>query len=312
MPASASTPLVTVITSTFNRSATLKVALQGLLNQDFADFESLVIGDGCTDDSEQAVKSLNDSRLNWINLPTNSGSQTVPNNEGLRRARGKYVAFLGHDDLWLPWHLSTLAAQIRKNGADLVHDLSINIGPEGVLDANGPPHPLEGYDRIYVPTSSWLHRRELFEEVGGWRDPWSLLWPIDYDFSRRVAVAGKRIEYVPSLGVLKFPSLSWKTYALSGKAPAKKYFEAIRENPEALARRVLTELATKHAQLTQQGGRKTFRLAWYEFQQALTSTAKAALRGMCECYGVERWPLQSLLRNRFQRIRVKNRKRRGL
>ena len=113
---SADAPTVSVITATYNRRAMLRYALQSLLAQDFSDFEAWIIGDGCTDGSEEEVARLGDARLHWLNLPVNGGNQWRPNNEGLQHARGRYIAFLGHDDLWLPWHLSRLVAHAEKSG----------------------------------------------------------------------------------------------------------------------------------------------------------------------------------------------------
>src|ERR1039458_3377234 len=87
-------PLVTVVCSTYNSKATLRCALRSVLNQDLADFEVRVMGDACTDGTEEIVAELNDARLHWYNFPQNTGSQSEPNNEGLRRARGRYVAFI--------------------------------------------------------------------------------------------------------------------------------------------------------------------------------------------------------------------------
>ena len=52
------TPLVTVITATYNWSSVLRYAIQSVLWQTFADLEMLVIGDGCTDDSGEVVSSF--------------------------------------------------------------------------------------------------------------------------------------------------------------------------------------------------------------------------------------------------------------
>ena len=101
-------PLVTVVTATYNRSGILPLALRSLQLQTFTEWEAWVVGDGCTDESEAAVAALGDPRIHWTNLPANSGSQAIPNNEGIRRARGQYIAYLSHDDLWLPWHLEGL------------------------------------------------------------------------------------------------------------------------------------------------------------------------------------------------------------
>jgi len=86
--ATAASPCVTVIIPTYNWSRVLPYSIGSVLRQTFADFELLVVGDGCTDDSEQVVTAIPDPRLRWINLPVNDGHQFAPNNEGLLQARG--------------------------------------------------------------------------------------------------------------------------------------------------------------------------------------------------------------------------------
>src|SRR5947207_7975428 len=81
-------PRVTVIMATYNWSSVLPYSIGSALRQSFTDFELLVVGDGCTDDSEQVVTAIGDPRVRWINLSSNSGHQSAPNNEGLRQARG--------------------------------------------------------------------------------------------------------------------------------------------------------------------------------------------------------------------------------
>ena len=89
-------PLVSVITATYNWSSVLRYAIQSVLRQTCQDFEMIVVGDGCTDDSAEVVASFDDPRLRWHNLPHNTGHQSAPNNAGLELARGRYVAYLGH------------------------------------------------------------------------------------------------------------------------------------------------------------------------------------------------------------------------
>jgi glycosyltransferase involved in cell wall biosynthesis len=305
-------PLVTVICSTYNSKATLQFALRSVLNQSFANFEVQVIGDGCTDGSESVISTLNDPRLSWSNLPENTGSQSEPNNEGLRRARGRYVAFIGHDDLWFPWHLERLVAQVERSGADLVHDLSASVGLQGVEGVYGPPHPRSGYPRVYVPTSSWLHRRELAEEIGFWRKPDELSWAIDFDFTRRAALAGKNIQCVESLGVLKFHSAVWELYSRSGPAPAEAYWEAMIKSPDDLSEQVLTQLAARYAQESQSRDKTPFGLACSETRIAAKGALKAGMRDLLHAYGAERWPVGPLLRSRARRIRSNFRVARGL
>jgi glycosyltransferase involved in cell wall biosynthesis len=313
MASSSNTPLISVICATFNSAATLRCALRSVLNQDFSDFELLVIGDACSDDSEQVVLEKNDPRLHWLNLPRNSGSQAEPNNEGLRHARGTYVAFIGHDDLWMPWHLSRLVGHIKATGADLVHDLVANITPDGAEHAYGPPPTGLDYSRLYVPPTSWLHRRELVNEIGDWRDPDELGWNIDFDYSRRVALAGKNIAFEPSLGVLKFHSAIWRNYSRVGEPPQQKWLTELLANPHLLAEKILNTLAVQYSRAYQAHERKPpVRVAWRGAKLAGQDLVKAAIRDLTYLYGPERWPIAEFARRRMRRFRSRNRIRRGL
>jgi glycosyltransferase involved in cell wall biosynthesis len=307
------TPRVTVVCSTFNSKETLRSALRTVLNQDLLDFEVRVMGDGCTDGSEQIVAELNDPRLHWFNFPENSGSQSQPNNEGMRLARGQYIAFIGHDDLWMPWHLSRLVAHLEETGADIVHDLVANVTQNGIEHGYGPPHPMSNYTRVYFPTMSWLHRRTLPDEIGYWRDPNELGWAIDFDFSRRAALARKKISFLPSLGGLKFHSAAWKPYSHSGEPGQKKWLERILNEPKPLNEEILAQLAAQYAQSFQPHDRKPpLRLAWSEAKRAGEDFLKAIVRDLVYAYGPERWPFGKLRRRRLRRLRSKQRLTRGL
>jgi hypothetical protein len=237
-------PRVTVITATYNASALLALSLRSLLAQEFTDFEAWVIGDACTDDSEAVVAAFGDSRLHWVNLSANSGSQAAPNNAGLDRARGDLVAYLGHDDLWFPWHLGELTATLDRTAADLVHGLAAIVDREGPYVAVGPPPPGLTYRDHFVPPSTWLHRRVVAQDWARWRDPSALGWAVDVDVLRRATAAGARFACAPRLSVLKFPSAFFRAYARrDGVPPEAPWLANLERDPLALERRVLTEVA---------------------------------------------------------------------
>jgi glycosyltransferase involved in cell wall biosynthesis len=68
-----SNPEISVILSTYNRRNVLKYAIKSVLNSEFGNLELLVIGDCCTDDTEQVVLSFNDKRIRFMNLEKNCG-----------------------------------------------------------------------------------------------------------------------------------------------------------------------------------------------------------------------------------------------
>ena len=205
---SSAAPTVSVVIATYNRSEVLRHAIQSVLAQEFADFELLVIGDGCTDETEAVVHSFADPRLRWENLPANSGNQSAPNNRGIALARGRYVAYLGHDDLWHPRHLGALVAEIERTGAEFVHSLLLSIGPPPDhqrqllgLSPDGRVAP-----RTLVPPSAWLHLRSLTDRTGPWRDYRSLVLPPDFELLVRMQHRNARMVALNRLSVFKFPA----------------------------------------------------------------------------------------------------------
>ena len=68
-------PRVSIITSTFNRSNVLRLAIASVRRSTFEDWELLVVGDHCTDDTEAVVSAFGDSRIRFFNLPQNHGEQ---------------------------------------------------------------------------------------------------------------------------------------------------------------------------------------------------------------------------------------------
>jgi hypothetical protein len=311
--AMAGVPLVSIIIPTWNRAPMLRLTLQTVVAQDLGDYEVLVIGDGCTDNSGDVVALLGDPRFSWHNLPENSGAPSIPNNTGLRMARGRHIAHLGHDDFWLPWHLSGLVATIEATGADWVYSLVAAIGPDGLRHCTGPPQAGVPDAEHHVPPSGWLYRREVVPDVGWWSDPATIPWPIDFDYMRRAALAGKRFAFHPRPTALKFPSALFpEGYRTGVPAPIQEaYFARIRDDPVGLEQELLQVLATRFCQLDRGGGKGIFarqppRAA--ERQPLLWS----ARRWLISRYGAARWPLRGLLHREYQGRRLGRLHLRGL
>jgi Glycosyl transferase family 2 len=200
-------PSVTIILPTFNWSGVLPFSIGSALRQTFADFELLVIGDECTDDSAAVVGAIDDKRVRWINLATHVGHQSGPNSEGLRQARGRFVAYLGHDDLWFPHHLECLLPAI-ETGADLVFGLTAMVRPDGFTIEPAPARS-RYTSSLWIPPTSVVHRRHVVEQVGGWQHPRDIPIDAEADLWRRVHEAGHAIDAVPRLTSIKFPAV-WR------------------------------------------------------------------------------------------------------
>jgi len=200
-------PKVTVVTATYNWATVLPFCIAAVRAQTFGDIEHLVVGDGCTDESAEAVvvAADGDPRVRWVNLASNTGHQWGPNNEGLRLADSDVIAYLGHDDLWAPNHLENLVSALEDPQVGLVHSSTLFVHPSAA--PKRWPEPGWGYEPPnWIPPSSVVHRRDVAVEVGGWSppdpgsrtDPEAVLW---------AAIAARSsVRWVPRLTCVKLPA----------------------------------------------------------------------------------------------------------
>src|ERR1044072_9090302 len=126
-------PAISVIIATYNRSRALACAIESVIRQTFTDWELIVVGDACNDDTAEVVAGYMraDARVRFVNLERNCGEQSGPNNVGRTLARAPLIAYLSHDDLWLPHHLKTCSEALAVTRADLVMGTAANIFFEG-------------------------------------------------------------------------------------------------------------------------------------------------------------------------------------
>jgi glycosyltransferase involved in cell wall biosynthesis len=198
-------PLVSILTATYNRSNVLRLVIETVRRQTVPDWEWVIVGDHCTDDTADVVASFGDPRIRFVNLEQEYGEQSGPNNEAFRLARAPYLAYLGHDDLWLPDHLEVTLAALRVTGADLVYPLVESILPaETRLVGANPSGRYAPY--VYVPPSAWVLRRELIEELGPWRSARECHEAPSEDLLFRAWRAGKDMRLVPRLTAIVLPA----------------------------------------------------------------------------------------------------------
>lgn len=283
-------PTVSVILPTFNCSGPLRLTLETVIGQDLQDFEVWVVGDGCTDESSEVVASLHDPRFHWMNLSENSGGPSRPRNEALRHACGEYVAYLGHDDLWFPWHLSSLVAAIEECNASFAHSLGALIGPGGCYAAFSLPSPARRIRNAAISPSNWMHRKELLETIGHWKS--DLKFGDDREFIERVWASGVPVSVSRRFSVLKFPAALWGMYALDQEYPQTVYIEGMRRDPEDLQDRLIIDLGLRFSQQA---------VPWSRDRGAVTRVLRRLASRALRLYGSRRWPANRILYRRWRR-----------
>lgn len=208
----AAAPVVSVVMATYNRSEALRHAVASVRRSTIADWELIVVGDACTDDSEACVSSFGDPRIRFVNLTERCGDQSRPNSHGVALARGRYVAFLNHDDLYFPDHLGACVSELEATGADLVWVPCARLLPEA---AHGPTgrFVLSGVPGTpaYSPTSgyfasSWVFRRTLADRVGPWLPPERSYVAPSQAWLFAAWRMGADLRFLPRVGVVLVPA----------------------------------------------------------------------------------------------------------
>ena len=278
-------PLISIVTATYNRSNVLRYAIESARWQTVVDWELLVIGDACTDDTEQVVATIGDPRIRFFNLEKNIGEQSGPNNAGVRQARGQYLAFLNHDDLWLPHHLQTLLTQLEQEQADMTFSLTVTIDGDGSRRVTGACSSGSYKPGVVVPATSWLLTRELAARVGPWRFYQELYDTPSIDWIDRAWKQGARIRLAPRLTVVKPNSASRRNSYKDRDEDAQRESAArLRDDPEFVERQ-LTELLLSYAAPDLS--------IWNPLKRA----AKNLLKRIAMCCGIRPSVITQLLQN---------------
>lgn len=99
--------LVSIITPCYNAERYIAETIESVLNQTYTNWEMIIVDDCSTDKSAEVIKKYIqiDRRIKYFKTDAPSGSPTLPRNIALSKAKGRYIAFLDADDLFLPTKL---------------------------------------------------------------------------------------------------------------------------------------------------------------------------------------------------------------
>jgi Glycosyl transferase family 2 len=205
-------PAVSIVTATYNRPAVLAFAIRSILKQDFRDWELIVVGDRCAEATGELMASFADPRIRYVNLALNYGEQSGPDNVGIARARGRYIAFLNQDDCWFPDHLRAAIDWLEACGADAVIARSAMVVPSS--QQNEWHTFLTGagragrYDPVDTegPISTFLLKTAAARAAGPLRSASDCYATSSQEWLFRIWYRGFDIRTMPHLTVLMLPS----------------------------------------------------------------------------------------------------------
>ncbi|GIO23425.1 glycosyltransferase family 2 protein [Oceanobacillus sp. J11TS1] len=125
-------PLVSIITPAFNSAKFINETIESVLKQTYTNWELIIVDDDSSDRTVEQVKEFQrwDSRIMLIELKENRGS-AVARNIAMKNAKGRYIAFLDSDDLWLPMKLEKQLKFMQKNDIAFSFTKYIRIYEDG-------------------------------------------------------------------------------------------------------------------------------------------------------------------------------------
>lgn len=194
-----SSPLVSIVTPTYNQAAFLRETIESVLVQDYPRVQYVVIDDGSTDETPGILKPYGE-KVRWWSRPNRGQTATI--NEGWEHCEGDILTWLNSDDTLLPGALTRIVEYLARH-----QDADVVFGDTLFTDGDGRPIERSGarefeYEEFVVecdnpiPQCSAFFRRAVIEHVGTLDSRFYFF--MDWDLWLRAGI-GHRIVYYPEL-----------------------------------------------------------------------------------------------------------------
>lgn len=239
-------PFITVYIPTYNRAKLLmERAVPSVLAQTYKNFELVIVGDHCTDETEKLVSKIKDPRVRFYNVPKRGyrypptaenhwfAGPAVASNKALELARGKWISLIGDDDTWTRDHLESLLNFAQGNDFEFISALveEERYGKKTVIGGVSADGPYFNPDAKVENENSpkfgspitWLYRgylRFLKYNINCWRKSWNR--PLDADMNNRMYKAGVSIGFLDKVVAYVVPRPGEETIGLDAYQAAEK------------------------------------------------------------------------------------------
>ena len=204
--------LFSIIIPTYNREEKLKRALNSVINQTYKEWEIIIIDNNSKDGTKKMVKGFKDTKIKLFSIK-NNGIIAKSRNLGIKKSKGKYLAFLDSDDYWQLNKLSECYNFLKKNKKTklIYHDMFVQRRKNQKLFKkisylrkvrkpikedliiNGPA----------FPTSSVVVEKKIFKKINFFNENKNLIAWEDYDAWLRLSqISSHFYEIKKTLGFL--------------------------------------------------------------------------------------------------------------
>ena len=245
-------PKISILLPTHNRADVISCAIESVLYQTYQDFELLIVGDGCTEETKHAISLFSDSRLKFFDLSKAAGFGYANRNIVLSQAEGEYISYMSDDDLWFPDHLEICIKAFDDQSIDWIYTKPLWVSPEALvfpiafnLHAPSIFHLFVNRHSSAIAAATVMHRANCIHQVGYWDE--SLPKNADWDFWIKVLnIRPNNFAFIRESSALHFHAVwkrkdqipdqyqVWKSFysRLENDFPAQLHPEILGKQPE--------------------------------------------------------------------------------
>jgi glycosyltransferase involved in cell wall biosynthesis len=183
---------LTVITPSLNQASYLERTIRSVLDQGYPELEYVVVDGGSTDGSVDVLRRYDDRLAYWVSEPDRGQADAI--NKGLARATGDVIAYINSDDYYLPGAFEAAMPLFAEPDVRWVVGSARYELADGALETVWRPGLPKGPRATLVrwcwsvPQASSFWRRDVFDEIGPFRE--DLHYVFDTEFTLRLALAG--------------------------------------------------------------------------------------------------------------------------
>lgn len=193
-------PEITVVIPLYNGKKYISETIKSVLSQTYGNYETVVVDDGSTDGSFEILETSFKGRIRYFRQE-NSGISAA-RNKGIAEARGEFIAFLDHDDKWLPEKLEKQMGLFRNNPeTGLVYSNSFitdeNGARHGTIFDIQPPYRGKVFYKLlkadFMPVATVMVKKNVIDQAGVFSGNFSVAE--DWDLFLRISKK-YQVDYV--------------------------------------------------------------------------------------------------------------------
>jgi glycosyltransferase involved in cell wall biosynthesis len=217
-------PLVSIVTPSFNQAPFLEATIRSVIAQSYLNIEYIVMDGGSDDGSLEIIKKYDSDISHWQSKKDDGQTDAI--NQGFEKAKGKYLAWLNADDVYLAHTVEEAVAYLEEHpevgmvygDADFINASGQVVGKFPAAQTNYS-QLMRGY--VHVPQQAAFWRADLWEKVKPLDE--SFYFAMDYDLWVRLA----------KISSLKYLPVTWAQFRMHGDS--KTIENDFRAWPEMLA-----------------------------------------------------------------------------